>query len=144
MHPAPNQNKVIAQVVNFLNEVGYLAWRQENNGRFDKREAVSRIVELIAALKRVNYTDEQIKKLVGKIMDECYRPVPSSRKGVPDVIGFHLVTGIWISVEVKIGNDVMRPDQEDFRTYARKSKAEWWLCREIESFKAGWYRKHQS
>lgn len=143
MHPAPNQNKTIAQVVNFLNGVGYLAWRQENNGRINKAKAVSDIVKLIAALKSVNYSDTKISELVGDIIDRCYCPVPSSRKGVPDVIGFHLTTGIWISVEIKVGTDVMRPDQEDFRTYVRKSKAEWWLCREIESFKAGWYRKHQ-
>ena len=139
----PNQNLVIAQVCNFLNANGYFVWRQENNGRIDKAALIARLLQLIGALKTVNYTDEQIGKLIGKIIDDCYRPVPSSRKGISDVIGFHLTTGIWISVEVKWGKDDLRPEQQEFRFIVKESNAEYWLCREIESFKAGWYRKHQ-
>lgn len=141
----PNQNLLIAQVVKFLNSNGCCAWRQENNGRIDQKELVEKLVKLVKALKMVNYTDDKIAELIKSIVSKCYKAVPSSRKGVSDVIGFHLETGYWISVEVKVGNDVMRPDQTEFATIVRRSGgAEYWLCREIESFKAGWLKKRQS
>lgn len=140
----PNQNYVIAQVVNFLNANGYVAWRQENNGRIDKEELIAHLLKLFDALSYVKYTDAQKAKLFSDAIDKCYRPVPSSMKGVSDVIGFHAVYGTWMSVEVKLGEDELRPDQEVFRDKVRETKyAEYWLCREIESFKQGWLRKHR-
>jgi len=139
-----NQNLVIAQVVNFLNTQGYLVWRQENNGRIDEKELVAQLLKLFDALSRVNYTSEKKAELFTAAIRKCYRPVPCARKGVSDVIGFNLQTGYWISVEVKIGDDQMRPDQVDFAAIVRQSGgAEYWLCREIESFKQGWLRKHR-
>lgn len=141
----PNQNLVIAQVVNFLNTQGCLAWRQENNGRIDEKGLVAQLLKLFDALARVDYTAEKKAELFTAAIRRCYRPVPSSMKGVSDVIGFSLHTGAWISVEVKVGNDVMRPDQENFARIVRASgSAEYWLCREINSFKEGWLKKHQS
>lgn len=140
----PNQNLVIAQVVNFLNSQGCMAWRQENNGRVDKEALVSQLLKLFDALARVNYTTEKKAQLFRDAIDKCYRPVPCSMKGVSDVIGFNLTSGHWISVEIKVGNDVIRPDQEKFAAIVRQSGgAEYWLCREINSFKDGWLRKHQ-
>ena len=140
----PNQNLVIAQVVNFLNSQGCLAWRFENNGRVDEKALVSQLLKLFDALSQVNYTSEKKAELFTAAIRKCYRPVPSSMKGVSDVIGFNLTTGYWISVEIKVGNDAMRPDQEAFATIVRQSGgAEYWLCREINSFKEGWFRKRQ-
>lgn len=140
----PNQNLVIAQVVNFLNQNGYLAWRQENNGRIDEKELVAHLLKLFDALALVRYTSEKKAQLFMDAIRKCYRPVPCSRKGVSDVIGFNLRTGYWISVEVKLGDDKMRPEQEDFAAIVRQSGgAEYWICREINSFKQGWFRKHQ-
>lgn len=140
----PNQNYTIAQVVNFLNRNGYLAWRQENNGRIDEKELVAQLQKLFAALALVNYTSEKKAELFTAAIRKCYRPVPCALKGVSDVIGFNLTTGTWISVEVKDGYDKLRPEQEVFAAAVRcAGDAEFWLCREIESFKAGWLRKHR-
>lgn len=139
-----NQNLVIAQVVKFLNEQGYIAFRCENNGRIDKAELVKQLLKLFDALALVNYTNEQKAKLFGEAIDKCYRSVPGAMKGVSDVVGFHAVRGTWISVEVKVGNDVMRPEQQAFEAKVRQTReGEWWLCREINSFKQGWFKKHQ-
>ena len=141
----PNQNLLIAQVVKFLNSQGCLAWRQENNGRIDEQALVAHLLKLFDALSQVNYTNEQKAKLFQDAIRKAYRAVPCSLKGVSDVIGFNLRTGCWISVEIKVGDDKMRPDQEDFAAIVRASGgAEYWLCREINSFKHGWHKKHQS
>jgi len=138
-----NQNLVIAQVVKFLNGQGCLTWRQENNGRIDENALVENLLKLFDALSQVNYSSEKKAQLFRDAIRKAYRGVPCSLKGVSDVIGFNLQTGHWISVEVKIGEDKMRPDQEDFARIVRASgAAEYWLCREINSFKAGWLKKH--
>jgi hypothetical protein len=139
-----NQNVVIAQVVKFLNEQGYCAFRVENNGRIDKQALITQLLKLFEALALVNYSDEQKAKLFGAAIDKCYRPVPGAMKGVSDVVGFHAVRGTWISVEIKVGNDQMRPEQEVFAAKVRQTKeGEYWLCRDINSLKQGWMRKHQ-
>lgn len=139
-----NQNLVIAQVVKFLNEQGYVCFRCENNGRIDKQALISQLLKLFEALALVNYSNEQKAKLFGAAIDKCYRPVPSSMKGVSDVVGFHAIRGTWISVEIKVGDDKMRPEQEEFAAKVRATReAEFWLCREINSFKQGWMRKHR-
>lgn len=140
----PNQNLLIAQVVKFLNEHGYVAFRCENNGRIDKAALIAQLQKLFYALSRVNYDTAKKAELFGDAIDKCYRPVPSSMKGVSDVVGFHATRGTWISVEIKVGNDRLRPEQEDFSEKVRHTEqAEYWLCRDIDSFKQGWFRKHQ-
>ncbi len=139
-----NQNLVIAQVCNFLNAQGYVAFRVENNGRIDKQALINQLLKLFDALALVNYSNERKAQLFGDAIDKCYRAVPSSMKGVSDVVGFHTIRGTWISVEIKIGNDQMRPEQEDFAAKVRATEqAEFWLCRDINSFKEGWLRKHR-
>lgn len=131
----PNQNLLIAQVVNHLNANGYLAWRQENNGRIDEAKAVDDLSKLLFALAHVSYDLDKVQILVKSILRKCYRPVPSSIKGVSDVIGFHLETARWIAVEVKCGNDVIRPEQEAFLSFLRRAGGECWVIREFSSFR---------
>lgn len=136
-----NQNLVIAQVVKFLNENGYVAFRCENNGRVDKSALIGQLLKLFDALALVNYTKEKKAELFGLAIDKCYRPVPGAMKGVSDVVGFHAVRGTWISVEVKVGNDRMSEAQLDFEAKVRRTRdGEFWLCRDINSFKSGWLR----
>jgi len=139
-----NQNLLIAQVVKFLNEHGYLAWRQENNGRIDEPKVVERLTELLYALAHVNYDKKKIAGLITDILRKYYRPVPSSRKGVTDVIGVDLATGKWIVVEIKVGADRLSEDQVEFMDIMRKAGASVWLCREINSFKQGFLRQRQT
>jgi len=138
------QNLLIAQVVNFLNEQGYMAWRQENNGRIDEAKVVEHLLKLLDALTQVNYTREKKVQLITDVLRKYYRKVPSSRKGVTDVIGVDLSTGKWICVEIKVGYDKLRPEQEEFMEIMRNAGGSVWLCREIESFRAGFLRKHRA
>jgi len=137
-----NQNLLIAQVVNFLNANGYLAWRQENNGRIDEVALVSRITELLFALAHVNYSKDKISGLVTDIVRKCYRKVPNALLGVSDVIGFNLQTGVWIGVEIKCGGDELREDQKVFLQTLKRSGAESWLVRDINSFCDAFRKKH--
>jgi hypothetical protein len=139
-----NQNFLIAQVVKFLNENGCLSWRCENNGRIDEPALVLHLLKLFDALSFVSYDNAQKAKLFREAIHKAYRPVPCSLKGVADVIGFDLRTGNLIAVEVKVGADRLRPEQEIFASTVKATEhAEYWLVREIDSFKSGWMRKHQ-
>lgn len=139
----PNQNFVIAQVVNFLNQEGYVAFRVENNGRIDKQALIKQLLKLFDALSTVNYTAEKKAKLFSDAIDKCYRRVPSTMLGISDVIAFHAIKGYFVGVEIKVDDDFMRPDQEVFAAKVRQTQhGEFWICREINSFKAGWLKKH--
>lgn len=129
-----NQNLTIAQVVKCLNSRGYLVWRQENNGRIDFGQAIERLTDLLHGLSHVKYDKPKVSKLIGDILNKCYRPVPSSLKGVSDVIGFSLTTGRWISVEIKVGTDRLRPDQQVFLDSVRRSGGEAWVCYDFGSW----------
>jgi len=138
-----NQNLLIAQVVKFLNGNGYLVWRCENNGRIDEPEMVKHLHRLFTALAQVNYSTEQKAKLFTEAIRRHYKPVPCTLKGVADVIGFNLKTGNMIAAEIKIGNDQLRAEQIAFMDVVKSAGGEYWLVREIESFKQGWLCKHQ-
>lgn len=137
-----NQNILIAQVVKFLNspEGGCLVWRHENSGRIDDIEVVEKCTELLVALAHVNYDKSKVAEIVKGIVRKAFRPIPNTLKGVPDVIGYELVTGRMVVVECKVGADELRPDQEHFLKSARFNGVSTWLCRDINSFKEGWLR----
>lgn len=137
-----NQNYVIARVVNLLNAHGYMAWRQENNGRLDEASAVEKLTELLFALAHVKYDKAKIKPLIEGILRKCYRKVPNSKKGVTDVIGIDLRTGKWICVEIKLGLDRLTPDQEEFMGIVRNAGGSTWLCRDFDSFRTGFLKNH--
>lgn len=128
-----NQNLLIAQVVKYLNSNGCLVWRQENNGRIDEAAAVARLTELLFALAHVKYDRSKIADLIKGILRKAYRPVPCSLKGIPDVIGFYLDSGRWITVECKCGTDVIRPEQRDFINILREAGGDAWVIREFDS-----------
>lgn len=52
---------------------------------------------------------------------QTYRKNPLHKKGVPDIIGFHKKTGVFICVEVKIGKDKLSPEQLVFLKSAGKA-----------------------
>ncbi len=43
------------------------------------------------------------------------------RKGLPDVIGFHRKTGLFVAVEVKAGKDNLSPEQVEFLASLNRS-----------------------
>ena len=140
----PHQARVIAQVVTLLNNHDYFVWRQENNGRIDSAFLVKRLLQLYKALDTCDYNDEQISSHIKRVVNDSYRPVPSSITGVPDVVGFCLRTGRWIAVEVKIGDDVWRDDQKQFAERLKQSGGEFWLCRDFNTFSPAFLKAHYS
>lgn len=143
-YDTPPQARVIAQVVTLLNNHGYFVWRQENNGRIDSAFLVKRLLQLYKALDKCNYTDEQIASHIKRIVNDSYRPVPCGITGPPDVIGFCLLTGRWIGVEVKVGDDVWRDDQKAFAERLKDAGGEFWLCRDFNTFSPAFLKAHYS
>lgn len=143
---AETQNSLINKVVNFLNANGYFVWRQENYGRFDAEDARERLVKLVKALRdNPHIGDDQVEAAVKMALAKSWRKVPDNLKGVLDVIGWNLQTGQWIGAEIKIGNDQIRPEQDQFMRRLKKSGGEVYLIRQFDSFAEGFWRlKNQS
>jgi len=133
-------------VVNFLNRNGYFVWRQENYGRFDAEDALERLIKIVKALRNnPHISDEQMEAAVKAALAKSWRKVPDNLKGVSDVIGWNLATGQWVAVEVKIGSDQIRPEQDQFMRTLKKSGGEVFLVRQFDSFSEGfWRRKNQT
>lgn len=131
-----NQNLLIAQVVNTMNAGGYFVWRQENNGRINEKKAVDSLSKLLFGLTHVDYNIDKVRLLVQGILRKSYSPVPSSIRGVSDVIGWNLATGVWVAVEIKIGADKLFEDQTIFSNRLKVSGGEFFLVRDIVSFRS--------
>jgi hypothetical protein len=41
----------------------------------------------------------------------CFRKNKNKLLGVPDIIGFHRITGKFIGIEIKVGKDKLSPEQ---------------------------------
>lgn len=136
-----NQNYLIARVVKFLNENGYVAWRQENNGRIDEQQTAVHMLKLFEAFKVTNYTVEKKIALIKEALRKFYKRVPCSRKGVTDVIGWDVMTARWIIVEVKCGNDIIRPEQKEFMDELRESGGSVWVCRDFDCWSEALLKK---
>jgi hypothetical protein len=135
------QNSLINKVVSFLNNNGYFVWRQENYGRFDSLDAFERLVKIVKVLRdNPHISDEQMEAAIKAALEKSWRKVPNNLKGVADVIGWNLTTGGWIAVEVKIGTDQIRPEQDIFLRRLKKSGGQVYLVRDFNSFAEGFWR----
>ena len=135
------QNSLIGKVVAFLNANGYVAWRQENSGRFDAQAAADVLTKLVLALRAMpNYDAKKIRAAVTGKLATCWRKIPDSARGVSDVIGWHIGTGRWIAVEVKIGTDALRLEQIDWLASLRRAGGAVYMVRDFDSFEAGFWR----
>lgn len=137
--PVPNQNLVIAQVVNFLNANGCTVTRHENNGRYDVAAAAEVIAKMLVVGAYAGKRQDVAAKAVADILAKFYRPVPSSVRGFPDVVGFD-EHGRFVGIEVKrLQYDSLRPEQEAiFRTLRSTNFGQGWVVRDIESFRNAW------
>ena len=142
--PVETQNSLISKVIGFLNKNGYFVWRQENYGRFDALEAEERLVELVLVLAaNPHISKTQARKAIKAILANCWRKVPDNLKGVADIIGWNLSTGRWIAIEVKIGTDQIRPEQDVFLRRLKHSGGDVYLVRHFDSFVDGFWRNKQ-
>ncbi len=129
------EKEIIRGVVEFLNENGYVAWRQENGGRFNQKYAVKKLVEFF------HYSEEEIdEENINNVLRRCWRKIPKSVKGVADVIGYDKSSGRWIAVEVKAPGDYLRKEQATWLRDLRNAGGETFIAKSVEEFKAK-YRK---
>lgn len=140
---------LIKQVVDYLNQNSYVSWRQQNTGHFNSVRASTSITSFIVKLmmslmdestglfasnpRSIDKADIQLK--VDFILSNSWEKIPSSIKGVSDVIGYKKSTGTWICVEIKIGTDRLSPDQSLFLDGVKQAGGESWLVRDFESFR---------
>jgi VRR-NUC domain len=101
MHSNLREGDMIRFVIGTLMAHGYKVWRQPTTGFFD-------LEYFIKLLPGTGFSIVKIRELARR----SYRS--QEVKGVPDVIGFHKGTGHFIGVEIKIGDDQLRPEQRDF------------------------------
>ncbi len=142
--PVETQNSLINKVIGFLNVNGYFVWRQENYGRFDSLDAFERLVKIVKALRdKPHISDEQMEAAIKMALAKSWRKVPDNLKGVADVIGWNLSTGRWIAIEIKIGTDQIRPEQDTFLRRLKHSGGEVYLVRHFDSFVDGFWRNKQ-
>lgn len=142
--PVETQNSLINKVIGFLNVNGYFVWRQENYGRFDSLDAFERLVKIVKALRdNPHISDEQMEAAIKMALAKSWRKVPDNLKGVADVIGWNLSTGRWIAIEIKIGTDQIRPEQDTFLRRLKHSGGEVYLVRHFDSFVDGFWRNKQ-
>jgi hypothetical protein len=67
---------------------------------------------------------------------KCYRKNPQHLKGVPDVIGFHRKTGVFISVEIKAGKDKLSVAQIEFLKTVTRAKGLQFVIRNMDDLEA--------
>ena len=55
----------------------------------------------------------------------------NTKRGVPDILGFHKKTGKFICVEIKAGNDKLNKYQEEFLESAKSATAYCFVVKKI-------------
>ena len=63
---------------------------------------------------------------------KVFRRNPNNKKGVPDIIGYHKSTGIFLGCEIKTDRDSLSPEQELFLDELRKAKGLAFVARSLE------------
>ena len=72
---------------------------------------------------------------VYSVKQQSFRKNPSALLGVPDIIGFHKLTGRFICIEIKSGKDKLSEHQKLFLSDAKKSGAISIVAKTFDDFK---------
>ena len=134
----PTANELTNAVVKFLGLHGYMVWRQNNTGVFDPTAALGKMRPAL----RGGLTPKQREGMCKRAMQKSFRNNPGIN-GLPDVIGFHRKTGVWIAAEIKAGKDKLRPEQKHFLETLHKSGGECYVVRSTEQFVNEWCAYHR-
>lgn len=135
-------NQLTSDIIRWLDNEGWDAWRNNTMGVFDGKKAAMAILELISVVVTRKHTMSRkvpakmsglffsfIKSgdrlpsfpLVMSVLSLCYRKT-HERKGAPDILAFHRKFGIFLTVEVKVKGDTMKPEQLHFAQTLNRSK----------------------
>jgi len=119
---------VIAEIVTLLNNRGFCVWRHHASGSFNQKIAAINIKRL----RTLTLTEKQFGDAVDNILSRSWRTVPLQKLGVPDVVGFNILTGKFLCVELKIGSDKLTDVQLDFKNLS--SNCDYFLVRDFPTF----------
>lgn len=125
---------IIMQLCTFLNNRGYIVWRHSNTGTFNAREAKAALVKLHAAVKSGALSEANFSIAIDVIFARCWKKTPGMIPGIFDVVGFNLVTGKFVAIEVKLGKDELRPEQREFMKKVKDAGGETYVVRDFPLF----------
>ncbi len=125
---------IIMQLCTFLNHRGYIVWRHSNTGTFNAREAKAALVKLHSAVKSGALSEANFSIAIDVIFARCWKKTPGMVPGVFDIVGFNLVTGKFVAIEVKLGEDELRPEQRDFMRRVKDAGGETYIVRDFPLF----------
>lgn len=138
-----NEVRVAAQICTLLNNrYGFRVWRNNNTGSFDAKHAEEKIAELYASVKSGQFTLPHFQAAVSEILKCCFRPTPCQIKGSPDVVGFDS-RGRFGGIEIKLGYDEMRPEQDVFKREVLSVGGWYYEIRDFELFSRTFADKYQ-
>lgn len=107
----PTANELTKEIIRYATLNGYVVWRNNTVGIFDKTRAANELSGLRLSAK-------DLKRRLSKFYRKSH-----DRKGAPDIIGYQKGSGRFIGIEVKVGQDKESPHQEAFRKQAEHSGA---------------------
>ncbi len=125
---------VIMQLCTFLNHRGYIVWRHSNTGTFNAREAKAALVKLHSAVRSGALSEANFSIAIDVIFARCWKKTPGMVPGVFDIVGFNLVTGKFVAIEVKLGKDELRPEQREFKGNVEVAGGETYIVRDFPLF----------
>lgn len=104
-------NLFTKQVIGYLEQNGFKAWRNNTMGVFDASIASYKLSKQVFALskKGQSITKGMIKATLGKSYRKSHEHV-----GASDVFAVHQGTGVFFCFEIKVGKDTVKDKQVEF------------------------------
>ena len=130
------EDDMVTGVVSWLNSNGYYAWRQENVGRFDQDRC------LVWLRRYFDRPEAPAFSEVSNIIRRCWTPVPEGVRGVADIIGWHIETGRWVAVEIKVGKDHLSQFQQNWLSGCKEAGGEVYVARTMADFIKAWRKRN--
>lgn len=135
--------RVAAQICTLLNNrYGFRVRRTNTTGAFDTTDVEQEIVDLYEAIVSGQLAKAHFRASVSEILKKGFRQSPVQIKGWPDVSGFDS-RGRFGGIEIKLGYDQMRPEQELFKKEVLATGGWYYEVRDFELFSRTFADKYQ-
>ena len=100
---ATSTNKLTNNIIDYINKVGFVVWRNNTMGVFDGKQTANKLL---------NYIKIAGMKANLKGIRACFVYRKShEKKGTSDIIGYQCKTARFVAIEVKVGKDQLSQDQ---------------------------------
>lgn len=100
-----NANKLTNDIMDYCVLMGYHVQRNNTTGIFDGKKAAQLLYSNLSSLKSLKGIFDIIKK--------CYRKTHET-PGASDIIGYHKKNARFLAIEVKVGKDTVKPEQQRY------------------------------